>query len=460
MSSELALRGLTAIKALREHGFAVDCFEQQDDVGGTWYYGSPHSPMYDSATMISSKRMTEFLDFRMPRDYPHYPNHRQVLAYMRDYARTFDLVREIHFNKRVDSVARGGSNEAADWHVQIADEPSPRDYDAVIVASGHHSQPRRPELGDEFTGQVIHSREYRHPDLFVGKNVLVIGAGNSGCDIAAELGRHAGRTWISLRRGYHFFPKFLCGAPLDRCGQTMSRFRLPWFVHRAISAVLLRVAVGPLKHYGLPAPDHRLFESHPIVNTQLLQELGHGRVHVKPAIARVAADRVEFVDGTCEPIDVIICATGFHLSWPFLATGVVDVEELDLLTFEPHHDGLCFVGLVQPNGGLWALADMQARLIAKYLLAQHQNPAAAAQLDRAIRRIPRRALSGGLHYVDSPRHALEVEYFAFRRIFERLLTSCDQLGLVSMRPPASRHVDSTVAPDDACSQQQPIGTLP
>ena len=95
--------GLAATKVLRSSGLDVDCFERKSDVGGTWNRDGD-SVVYDSATMISSKRLTEFSDFRMPREYPHYPNHQQVIAYLRDYTEQFELYPHMRFGSAVADV--------------------------------------------------------------------------------------------------------------------------------------------------------------------------------------------------------------------------------------------------------------------------------------------------------------------------------------------------------------------
>lgn len=433
--------GLTAVKSLREHGFSVECFERQDDVGGNWYFGSPHSSMYASASMISSKRLTEFPDFRMPREFPHFPSHQQAHSYLRSYAQRFDLFPHIQFNTTVERVEPARGNDGSGWSVQLSGEPTVRTYDGVLVASGHHCQPNWPKFVEAFSGQVIHSRDYREPSSFSGQRLLVVGAGNSGCDIAAELSRHAAHTSISLRRGYHFMPKFLCGAPLDRCGETMARFRLPWFVYRGITAALLRIAVGSPQRYGLPRPDHRLLETHPIVNSQLLHEIGHGRVNVCPAVKRAVGHDVTFADDSTQTFDTVICATGYRLSWPFLpatideATGAAGLaDRLQLQVFDPLNPNLFFVGLIQPNGGIWALANLQAQLIAKVLLAKERSDGSHERLQQAISGVRDRALNGGLKYSPSPRHQLEVEYFAYRRALQRLLKRCERMKLTPRQP--------------------------
>jgi cation diffusion facilitator CzcD-associated flavoprotein CzcO len=179
----------------------------------------------------------------------------------------------------------------------------------VIVANGHNWDPRWPEYPGRFDGQVIHSAEYKSADILSGKRVLVVGAGNTGCDIAVESALHADATFHSTRRGYHFIPKFLFGRPSDVVHEKLLRLGMPHALRRWIVRSILRLTVGDLKRYGLPEPDHELFASHPIVNSQIPYYVAHGRIAPKPNVAELRADRVRFVDGSEEAIDLVIYAT-------------------------------------------------------------------------------------------------------------------------------------------------------
>ena len=187
--------------------------------------------------------------------------------------------------------------EASAWKVTLASGES-RIYRGVVIANGHHWDPSWPKYPGQFDGVTLHSAQYKTPDVFAGKRVLVIGAGNSGCDIAVESALVAARTFHSLRRGYHFIPKFIRGKPADRCGEFLLRWHVPLWLRRRIISRTVFTAIGRPEDYGLPAPDHKLLETHPIVNSQMLYFVGHGRIKPKPDVAELCGDRVKFVDGT------------------------------------------------------------------------------------------------------------------------------------------------------------------
>ncbi|HEY6563104.1 MAG TPA: NAD(P)-binding domain-containing protein, partial [Pirellulaceae bacterium] len=393
------------------------------DVGGNWYYGSCHSSVYGSTHLISSKRLTEYVDFAMPGDYPEYPHHSQALAYLRAYAQTFGLYSRIQFHTSVERIER-----VPEGFVVSAADGSRALYRGVVIANGHHSEPRWPNYPGEFTGTTVHAHHYKVPDILRDRRVLVVGAGNSGCDIAVESALHARSTHLSLRRGYYFVPKFLCGKPVDRLQETLVQLRLPPWLHRLVAERLVHLAVGSPEAYGLPRPDHHLFETHPIVNTLLPHFAGHGRIHVKPDVARFDGQCVHFQDGSSAEIDVVILATGYRIHFPFLDPRLLNTEgecpRLFLNVFSPVDDRIFVAGLIQPDGGLWRLADLQSKLIARFLRADESRSASA----NWFRRLKRHA--GNSHptrnYVASTRHLIEVDYFDYRRRIECLLAEFER----------------------------------
>jgi Flavin-binding monooxygenase-like len=298
-----------------------------------------------------------------------------------------------------------------------------RQYSGVVIANGHHWDPRMPEPPGQFSGLSLHSSRYKTPDVLSGKRVLVVGAGNSGCDIAVEAAQNAAVTFHSIRRGYHYLPKFLVGKPTDQCGERLLRWHLPLPLRRLIAGRAVRIALGRPEYYGLPKADHKLFETHPIVNSQMLYYVGHGKIHVKPDVQSLAGDRVHFVDGTAEAIDLIVYATGFRITIPFIDPVHLNLRhdrpELFLYAFHPRYDNLFVAGLIQPDSGLWGLVDRQAQLMACFLRAVRESPRQAER----FRRLKRSAAGGAgpIHYVHSPRHAIEVEHFSYRRRLEELI---------------------------------------
>jgi cation diffusion facilitator CzcD-associated flavoprotein CzcO len=412
--------GLVTVKALRDVEIACDCLEREDDVGGNWYFGSAASSVYSGTRLISSKRLTELADFPMPEAFPPYPSHQQALTYLREYAQRFDLYASITLGKSVTRVEPASSG----WHVHVAGEASPRVYERVILASGHHWSPRWPNYPGKFVGEILHARDFKHPDVLRGKRVLVVGAGNSGCDIAVEAAQHAESALISMRRGYHFLPKFLAGFPVDAMGLWLQQWGVPLAVRRLIAWRYSRIALGDPQLFGVPKPDHRLFETHPIVNSQLLYYLGHGAIRVKPDIAELAGDTVRFQDGTSEPLDMIIYATGYDVSFPYIDQQHLNwrdgLPQLFLHAFHPQRDDLAVIGMIQPNGALWPLAELQAKIAAAFISAARDGRLSAAWFGK-LKAQSSPAAASGIRFDRSPRHALEVDYYAFRQCLRNIL---------------------------------------
>jgi cation diffusion facilitator CzcD-associated flavoprotein CzcO len=411
--------GLTAAKNLDQLGIACDVIEREDDVGGNWYYGRPHSSVYKSTHLISSKPGTEYVDFPMPADYPDYPSHWQVFEYFKSYARAFDLYRLIQFNTSVERIERAGEL----WDIRL-DNGETRRYGGLIIANGHNWDPKYPQYPGEFHGLCLHSADYKTSDVLVDRRVLVVGAGNSGCDIAVESAQNARATFHSTRRGYYYAPKFVLGMPSDQIAERGLRLRIPLALRRAFNVMLIKVILGDPTKYGLPKPDHKFYETHPIVNSQMLYYVGHGEIKPKPDVQELRGDRVLFSDGSEEPIDVLIYATGFKITFPFIDQSYLNWHDnkpnLYMNVFHPQYDNFFVAGLIQPDSGQWGLVDYQAQLIARFVHSQRHDPARAAAFRRTKTGAQPR-LNHGINYVNSTRHYLEVEHFTYRNGLKKLI---------------------------------------
>jgi len=421
--------GLTALKNLRAAGIDAEALEREDGVGGNWYFGSPTSRVFASTRLISSRRLTEYVDYPMPRDWPAYADHRRCLEYLRAYARHFDLVPHIRTHAAAEAVEPRGA-PGAGWRVRTADGAS-REYAGVVIASGHNHVPRFPEVPGSFAGTLLHAADYKSPTQplpLAGRRVLVIGGGNSGCDIAVESARHAAATTLSLRRGYYVVPREIMGRPADLRNERLLRLGLPLWLRRLVSLRAIDRTIGLPWRHGLPRPDHRLWEAHPIVNSDLLAEIAAGRIEPAGDVTAFDGDAVVFRDGRRATYDVVICATGYRTMLPFIDATLLGADTADglprlhLNLLHPTRDDIAVVGLIQPDSGQWGLTDLQARLVARMAVAARQSPQAAAWL-YAERRRPVR---GPISYIASPRHALEVEHFSYRRRLERLIAAMDR----------------------------------
>lgn len=408
--------GLAIARTLKRFGIEFDVYERHSAVGGIWDQANPGSPVYDSAHFISSKAKSHFLDFEMPADYPDYPSHRQILAYLRAFASAYRLNDNVHFNTAVQSAVQ----TAAGWKINLASGES-KFYTWLIAASGANWHPRIPSFPGSFAGEHRHAVTYRTPDEFRGKRVLIVGAGNSGCDIACDAAHSARAAFISLRRGYHFFPKHMFGEPLDVFVERGRR--LPTWLSQLLLGWLLRLLNGDLTRFGLKAPDHKVLESHPIVNSQVLHYLAHGDLVAKPNISQLNGAEVIFDDGSREIIDLIIYATGYRWELPYLEDGVVRWREgrpdLYMSVFSREHPTLFVLGLFESNVAAYQLFDRLANLIGRVLMAQEKNGEQAHRFANLLR-TDRPELGGGIRYVGSPRHIGYIDFGTFEKQIDRV----------------------------------------
>ena len=302
--------GLAGARNLQKLGIPFQGFEAHSDVGGLWNIDNPRSTVYQSAHLISSKRTTEFAEFPMADSVADYPSHAELRRYFSDFADHFDLRRHFRFNTRVLRVEPVDESAATRWRVSI-DAGQGRietaEYRGVIIANGTLSEPGMPRFAGQFDGELLHTSAYKSAALFEGKRVLVVGAGNSGCDIAVDAVHRARSVDISVRRGYYFVPKYIFGKPADTLG---GKRPLPAWIKQRVDAMVLKWFTGDPVRFGFPRPDYRMYESHPVVNSLVLHHIGHGDIGVRPDIERLDGRTVHFKDGSARDYDLILCATG------------------------------------------------------------------------------------------------------------------------------------------------------
>jgi cation diffusion facilitator CzcD-associated flavoprotein CzcO len=401
--------GITAAKHLLQVGITnLVVYDRNDQVGGNWIYSDKveHSSVYETAHIISSKRLSQYHDYPMPDHYPDYPNHVLLKEYFQSYARHFGVTDYIQFNTEVKDVTH---LEADRWQVTLGDGRQ-EIFDYVLIANGHHWNPRYPRYEGEFTGEILHSHYYRSHLPFKGKRVLVVGGGNSAADIATDVARHAAFVGISWRRGYYIIPKIIFGQPPDVINARLAW--LPRALRVKMNYLTWKLVTGGNEQYGLQAPEVDILDQHPVINSDLLTRIRHGDIQPRRDIQRYEGKTVVFVDGKREDYDVIIPATGYIISFPFFDKSLIDFSEGDvplyLRVFHPDFRSLFFIGLVQPQGCIWPLADTQAQLVANYITGNYALPPdMRARVQAEVDEIKRR-------YVKSARHTVEVEYHEYQ----------------------------------------------
>ncbi|HET8871896.1 MAG TPA: NAD(P)-binding domain-containing protein [Aquabacterium sp.] len=411
--------GITAAKNLFDQGLTdVTVFDRGDRVGGNWVFDaeSGHSSVFETTHIISSRLYSQYHDYPMPESYPDYPNHRLLQAYFQSYADHFGVTGKIRFQTLVEHCVplSGGK-----WRVTSRHEPTGQVqeeiYDYLVVCNGHHWKPRWPDYPGHFSGQMVHSHEFKRAAPFAGKRVLVIGAGNSACDVAVETARVSARTDISMRRGYWIVPKFIFGKPADvlhnrlaGAGRWLPRRLKAWALE-----TLLKSVNGRNESFGMQAPDHRILETHPTSNSELIYFIRHGEIGVKRDIARMDGSTVFFKDGTQADYDAIICCTGFWIDHPFFDKGLIDYSKgkppLYLKMLPADVPNVAFIGLFQPFGCIWPASELQSKILARMLVGKWHPP-----------KDLRAAIQHELDHPDQPqldtaRHTITVDYPLFRR---------------------------------------------
>ena len=408
------ISGLTAGKMLGDYGVPYTCFETSDRVGGNWAFGNPngHSSAYRSLHIDTSKHRLSFKDFPMPADFPDFPHHTQITAYLDAYADAFGLLDRIEFQ---NGVVRAEPREGGGWAITDQRGDS-RDFELLVVANGHHWDPRTPEFPGRFDGESFHSHHYIDPtdplDLR-GKRILVVGLGNSAADIAVELSGRAlqNQVTLSTRSSAWIVPKYMYGLPADKYFATSPHIPLAW-QRKLVQKMQFLTGSNP-ELYGLPKPDHKFFEAHPTQSVELPLRLGSGDVVPKPDVAWLDGSTVHFVDGTSSGFDVIVYATGYNITFPFFDVMFLSAPgnriRLFKRMFKPGLADVAFMGFAQAVPTLFPFVEAQARLLAAYAVGAYALPD-VDEMERVITADEQLYLG---HVTDRPRHTQQVDYFIY-----------------------------------------------
>lgn len=410
--------GLAGARCLQKHGIPFQGFEAHGEVGGLWNIGNPRSTVYESAHLISSKRMTEFLEFPMPEHVADYPSHRELLDYFRAFADHFGLNAHYRFHTRVLTAEPESDAPDTLWRLttQTGDAaPETALYKGVVIANGTLAEPSRPRFEGSFGGEIWHTAQYKSATQLTGKRVLIVGAGNSGCDIAVDAVHHARSIDISVRRGYYFVPKYVFGRPADSVG---GKITLPPWLKQRIDSTILKWFTGDPVRFGFPKPAYRMYESHPVVNSLILYHIGHGDVRVRADVARLDGHTVHFKDGRSGEYDLILTATGYKLHYPFIDHALLNWQgmapRLYLNIFAPRFDRLAVLGMVEASGLGWQGRYEQAELVARHFQALDTGAPQAAAFT-AAKLGPPPDLTGGYRYLQLERMAYYVHKDTYRK---------------------------------------------
>ncbi|TAE46725.1 MAG: NAD(P)/FAD-dependent oxidoreductase [Cytophagia bacterium] len=416
--------GIVAAKTLKQYQIPFDCYEAGSKIGGNWRYNNDNamSSAYRSLHINTSRKMMEYSDFPMPKHYPHFPHHSQIIDYFDDYVAHFNIKENIIFNTKIIDVTFAKNKKT---YLVTTDKNETKEYDGIIVANGHHWNPRLPEpmFEGNFEGETLHSHYYRTPEIFENKNVLIVGIGNSAVDIACEAARlHTGKVFISTRSGAYILPNYILGKPFDELSKNIPT-TLPLWTKRLLLNAALWIARGKQADYGVPKPTRPILSEHPTNSQDLLNLTGRGKVVIKPNIQQLAGKNIVFEDNTQEKIDIILWCTGYKMTFPFFKNDFFPAQEVensnDLQLYKrvihPDYKNLFFLGLIQPLGAIMPLAELQAQWIAQLLTKKMALPSEEfmwLDIEKTKEELKKR-------YKESKRHTIQVDFFDYKKVLEK-----------------------------------------
>jgi cation diffusion facilitator CzcD-associated flavoprotein CzcO len=297
--------GLAVGASLRRAGSKFIILERGQRVGESW------RGHYKRLHLHTPKRHSALPYRPFPTDYPTYPSKDQMVAYLEDYARAFDLQPE--FGREVRTCTRNGDDR---WVVST-DAGEYRAHN-VVMASGLSRIPNRPRWPGEgmFRGTIVHSSDYTDGKQFVGKRVLVVGFGNTGAEIALDLLEYGAECTVSVRGKVNVIPRDLLGIPIIVFALLWRP--LPPRVADAMNRLTLRLAVGNLAKIGLEKRDDgpiaEIVETRqiPVIDVGTLARITSGEIKVRKGVQSFDGPDVHFADGKREPFDAVILATGYR----------------------------------------------------------------------------------------------------------------------------------------------------
>jgi len=349
--------GLAASQQLKQHGVPHKVLERGDTVGHTW------ANLYDSLVLHTGKRMSSLPGLAFPADYPTFVSRADFLKYLLQYRETFDL--PVETGKPVSRLER----TAAGWTAHVnGDRISCR---SLVMATGIVANPVAPRFPgqDRFKGHVMHSVEYRRPDPFRGQRVLVVGVGNSGGEIGAELAHQGIPVTLAVRSGANVVPRELLGIPIQYVAYYVRK--LPRPVQRIIVSLVRQITILRRGPPVLPPSPVFALDAVPLIGFHLVDAIKAGTAQVRPGLREFTANGVRFTDGREESFDTVILATGFHAALaPLGALVTTDAKgfarRADRVT-SADQEGLFFVGSNYDSGGGLLNIGIDAKLVAQRL---------------------------------------------------------------------------------------------
>ncbi|CAB4424406.1 unnamed protein product [Rhizophagus irregularis] len=430
--------GLTSIKQCIDDNLEPVCFEASEHTGGLWRYTEiddknedPHSSIYKSIIIITSKDVMSFTDFPVPYEWPTFLHNSKVASYFDLYTEKFKLNPYIRFQSPVKRLSIQSDKKWKVTYSNPKNEECEEVFEYVMVCTGHHRYPRLPKyIGmDKFVGKQMHSHFYRKPGDYDNKRVIVVGCGNSGMDIAVELSGVASQVYLCTRKGTlpWILPRRIFGSlPSDHLATRFNTY-LPAPIRDLIVKAIAHCTVGP--HPPEFAPKTAPSASHPTIKTEFMERVSTGTIIVKPNISELKSDNsVVFVDGSVlSDIDAIIYATGYDIKFAFLDKEIISggekVEQqfeeeyrenlvwLYKYIFPPKLPNIAFIGLVQAIGAIMPVSELQAQYVTSLWTGKlYSKLPTQDEMEESIRRNQETLRK---RYYHAARHTIEADMIPY-----------------------------------------------
>ncbi|MED6132994.1 trkA [Stylosanthes scabra] len=304
--------GLATAACLREQGVPFVVLERQDCIASLW-----QKRTYDRLKLHLPKQFCQLPKLPFPQDFPEYPSKKQFIEYLESYANHFDI--NPHFNQSVQSARY--DQTSGFWRVKTLEVEYICSW--LVVATGENAECVVPEIEglSGFQGEVIHACDYKSGERFRGKNVLVVGCGNSGMELALDLVNHQASPSMVVRSSVHVLPREVLGKSTFELAVMMLRWLPLWLVDK-LMLLLAWLVLGNVEKYGLKRPSVGPLEMKntkgktPVLDIGTLDKIRSGDIQVVPGIERFNGGQVELVDGQKLDVDAVVLATGYRSNVP------------------------------------------------------------------------------------------------------------------------------------------------
>ncbi|UZK55012.1 NAD(P)/FAD-dependent oxidoreductase [Streptomyces drozdowiczii] len=357
--------GLAAAAALRARGVRAVVLEKSGAVGASW------RGHYDRLHLHTTRRWSALPGLPMPRKFGRWVARDNVVRYLEKYAEHHEL--EVITGVEVSRIDRAA--DGTGWRLSASGgrELTGR---AVVVATGFNHTPRLPDWPgrETFTGELLHASDYRSPAPYAGRDVLVVGVGNTGAEIAVDLVEGgASRVRLAVRTVPHIVRRSTAGWPAQATGILVRR--LPVALVDRAGRLMARAAVPDLSEHGLPRPDTGLYSrvkegAIPVQDVGLIDAVKRGRAEPVAAVESFDKDAVVLADGTRATPEIVIAATGYRRALEPLVghLGVLDDRGRPVVhgpRTPKQAPGLYFTGFTNPISGMLRELARDAERIAK-----------------------------------------------------------------------------------------------